>query len=333
MQKPIRVAQMGMGPIGLKVTQFLAERSRLELVAAIDTDPQKVGRDVGELAGLPEPLGVRVSGSIEEGLSGKQVDAVLLTTTSSLEKTWPQLQELLPYGVNIISSCEELSYPWLTNPRLATQIDELAREKGVSVLSTGINPGYLMDFLPLAASGICRKVTKVTIERFQNATYRRIPFQRKIGAGLTVKEFHQKVHEGTLRHVGLTESVHMIAQKLGWQLDKTVDEISPIIAEQAISSGELVIPAGGVLGVQQIGRGLIKEQEMVTLVFRAAIGQEDVRDRIVLEGTPDIELSFKGGVNGDIGTSAILVNAIPAVVSARPGLRTMADIELIAWYD
>lgn len=332
MEKRIRVAQVGLGPIGLKVTQFLAERSGLELVAAIDTDPKKAGHDLGELAGLPERLEIRVAGSIAEGLTGKQVDAVLLTTTSSLEKTWPQLQELLPYGVNVISSCEEMSYPWLTNPELARKIDKLAQENGVSVLSTGINPGYLMDFLPAAATGICRTVTKVTVERFQNAAFRRVPFQRKIGAGLTVTEFDNKVQEGTLRHVGLSESVQLIAHKLGWHLDKTVDEISPIIAEQAVNAGELTIPAGGVLGVQQIGRGFMNKQEMITLIFRAAIGQEDVRDRIVLQGTPDMELSFKGGVNGDVGTSAILVNAIPTVVSARPGLRTMADIELISWY-
>lgn len=324
--KKVKVVQMGLGPIGNKLTQFLVERANIQIVGAIDTDPAKAGQDVGALAGL-EPIGVTVTADMNQVLGKDQVDVVMLTTTSGLASTYNQLIQLLPYGVNVISSCEELSYPWLVNSELAAKIDQLAKENNVAVLGTGVNPGFLMDFLPVVMTGVCRSVRKILVERVQDATFRRIPFQKKIGAGLTVQGFYDKVKEGTLRHVGLTESVQMIAAKLGWELDKTEDIITPIIAERQTKTETMVIEAGDVLGVQQIGRGIVAGEERITLVFRAAIAEPEVRDRIVVEGSQLIDSTIKGGVNGDVATCAILVNAIPSIMNARAGLRTMVDIE------
>jgi 4-hydroxy-tetrahydrodipicolinate reductase len=316
---------MGLGPIGNKVTEFLVEKSDLQIVGAIDADPAKVGQDVGTLAGQ-SPVGIKVSADLQSVLGKRDVDLVLLTTTSSLTQTCEQLLQLLPYGVNVISSCEELSYPWLTNPQVAAKIDQLAKQNKVAVLATGVNPGFLMDFLPVVLSGVCRDVRQITVERIQDATFRRIPFQQKIGAGLTVPGFHAKVKEGTLRHVGLTESLHMISSALGWKLDKTDEAITPIIAEQAVNTEAMSIRAGDVRGVQQIGRGILAGQEVITLFFRAAIAEPEARERIRIEGVPTIDSCIQGGVNGDVATCALLLNAIPAVIQARPGLRTMIDI-------
>jgi 4-hydroxy-tetrahydrodipicolinate reductase len=326
MKKRIRLVQMGLGPIGNKMTQVLAERTDLTMVGAIDTDPAKVGKDLGTLAGLPA-LGVPVSADMKKVLGGKDVDIVVLTTTSGLAPIYEQLRQLLPYGVSVVSSCEELCYPWLTNPAMAAKIDELAKKNKVAVLATGVNPGFLMDFLPIVMTGVCREVRKITVERIQDASFRRIPFQQKIGAGLTVAAFHEKVKAGTLRHVGLTESMHMIASCVGWKLDKADEAITPIIAERQVKTAGMVVEPGGVLGVQQIGRAIAGGQEVITMIFRAAIGEPGARDRIVIDGTPTIDTSIQGGVNGDVATCALLVNAIPAVLHARPGLRTMVDIE------
>lgn len=327
--KKIKVVQMGLGPIGNKATLYLAERENLQIVGAVDADPAKVGKDVGVLAGLA-PLGVAVKPDIAQALAGQSADVVLLTTSSALTRIADQLKQVLPFGVHVVSSCEELSYPWQTNPALAGEIDELAKKHGVSVLSTGVNPGFLMDFLPIAMTGVCKSVRQVTVERIQDATFRRIPFQKKIGAGLTQAEFQAKVEQGVLRHVGLTESVQMIASRLGWRLDSTSDEITPVVAETDVPLGDGVIEAGKVLGVRQIGRGIVNGREAITLFFRAAIGEPESRDRIIIDGEPSIDSCIKGGVNGDVATCAILVNAIPAVMKARPGLRTMADIEPLA---
>ena len=327
--KKIKVVQMGLGPIGNKATLYLAERENLQIVGAVDADPAKVGKDVGVLAGLA-PLGVAVKPDIAQALAGQSADVVLLTTSSALTRIADQLKQVLPFGVHVVSSCEELSYPWQTNPALAGEIDELAKKHGVSVLSTGVNPGFLMDFLPIAMTGVCKSVRQVTVERIQDATFRRIPFQKKIGAGLTQAEFQAKVEQGVLRHVGLTESVQMIASRLGWRLDSTSDEIAPVVAESDVPLGDGVIEAGKVLGVRQIGRGIVNGREAITLFFRAAIGEPESRDRIIIDGEPSIDSCIKGGVNGDVATCAILVNALPAVMKARPGLRTMADIEPLA---
>lgn len=330
MAKKIRVIQFGVGPIGVKTVQYLVDKAGCEIVGAVDADPEKIGRDLGELADLGGPLGVRVSGDSCEVLSKLDADVAVLTTTSSVEKIKPQVLEIISHGKNVVSSCEELTYPWLTKPRIAGEIDEAAKKHKVSVLSTGVNPGFLMDFFPLVMSGVCREIRRITVERIQDAQFRRLPFQRKIGAGLSLEEFQEKSTQGVLRHVGLVESMHLLASGVGWKLDKTEDILTPVIATRKVSTPEITIQPGRAVGVQQVGCGYIRGDEVITLIFRAALGEPNPRDRIVIEGIPDIELTIKDGIHGDIATCAIIVNAIPAVIKAPPGLRTMADVGLIA---
>ncbi len=331
MKNNLKVIQYGLGPIGLKVTQYISERQSIEIVGAIDIDNEKVGKDLGELAGLNKNLNVIVLDEAKKVFESIKADAVILTTASSLEKIKPQVLEILSYGINIVSTCEELMHPWMTNSSIANEINDAAIKNNVSVLATGVNPGYLMDFLPMAFTALCRNVKKVTVERIQDAQFRRIPFQKKIGAGLTPEQFQIKKEEGTLRHVGLPESVNLIASRLGWNLDSVEDIIEPIIAKEKFSAGELEIQKGNALGVKQIGKGIMNGEEVISLIFVAAIGQPDPHDRVIIEGEPKIDSTIKDGVNGDVATCAITVNAIPTVINAKPGLRTMADIEPISW--
>lgn len=332
MNKKIRVVQYGLGPIGCRSVQYMTDRSHLALVGAIDSDPQKVGVDVGELAELSEPLGIRVTDDSTSVLREAEAEVVVLTTTSSLEQIRSQVLQIIYSGKNVVSTCEELMYPWLTSPKLAEEIDLAARDQGVSVLSTGVNPGFLMDFLPLVMTAICRDVKKVTVERIQDAQFRRLPFQKKIGAGLTVQEFEDRVGAGNLRHVGLTESMHLIAAGLGWNLESTEDIIEPVLASREVVTADLAVESGRALGVNQIGRGYVGGKELITLIFRATVGEPDPRDRILIQGTPSIDLAIQEGVNGDTATCAIVVNAIPVVIQAPAGLRTMADINPISFF-
>ncbi len=332
MNKKIKVVQYGLGPIGCRSVQYLTERGHFDLVGAIDSDQRKVGVDVGELAELPNTLGIHVTDDSTNLLRQVDAEVVVLTTTSSLEQIRPQVLEIISCGKNVVSTCEELMYPWQTSPSLAEEIDVAAQEKGVSVLSTGVNPGFLMDFLPLVMTGVCRDVEKVTVERIQDAQFRRLPFQKKIGAGLTVQEFEERVKEGNLRHVGLTESMHLLASGLGWKLDKTEDNVEPVVASQKVTTANLTIEPDRALGVNQIGRGYIGDKELITLVFRATIGEPEPRDRVLIQGTPSIDMAIEQGVNGDTATCAIIVNAIPVVIQAPAGLRTMADISPISFF-
>ncbi len=326
----IKVVQVGLGPIGNQITRYLIRKNGFDLVGGWDLDPAKAGRDLGELAGGP-PLGVVVSSDpVQLTESGAAVAVV--TTVSSLQQCRGPILQAVRAGLHVVSTCEELAYPWISQPDIAKEIDRAAKMNSVSVLGTGVNPGFLMDFLPVAMSGVCLEVEKVVVERIQDATHRRLPFQAKIGAGLTLQEFGRRVEEKKLRHVGLTESMHMIAARLGWTLDKTEDVIEPVLAKQTVQTADLQIAGGNAVGVSQVGRGWSQGRELIRMVFRATVGEPETYDRLQITGTPNIDIRIAGGVNGDIATCAITVNAIPAIVAAQPGLRTMADIAPISCF-
>ncbi len=330
MQGKIRVIQVGLGAIGVEISKLLAERDQIEIASAVDADPEKAGQDLGTLSGMPEPSGVPISNDLGRALSQSGAQVAILTTVSSLPAIQPLVMDCIQAGLNVLSTCEELSYPWLTQPELSREIDQQAQHKGVSVLGTGINPGFLMDLLPIALTGVCRQVEQITVQRIQDAANRRLPFQRKIGAGLSPRQFEERVREGTLRHAGFTESMHMIAGRLGWTLDRTEDVVEPILAVERTQSGPLVIEAGQALGILQTGRGFQGKKEVLSLLFRAAIGQQDPADLIRITGSPSFEMVIPGGVHGDVGTCAITANAVPVVAAAAPGLRTMADVPVVS---
>ncbi len=211
MEKKIKIVQVGMGPIGCSVARLAARKPDLEIVGAIDPFHASVGKDIGEIAEVGKKLGVVLSNDYDSVLSKTKPQVALHTTLSSLKQVYPQLETLMKAKVNIVSSCEELSYPYKKEPELSAKIDKMAKENKVTVLGTGVNPGFLMDAWPLFMTGVCADVKEIKVSRIQEASTRRIPFQKKIGAGRTLEEFNKLIAEGTLRHVGLAESVAMIA--------------------------------------------------------------------------------------------------------------------------
>jgi len=329
MSRKIRVVQYGCGPIGCSVAKLASQRRNIEIVGAIDIDKNKAGKDLGEVIGLDKRLGVAISDNAAAVLSQTRPDVVLHTTSSWLKKVYEQLIELIKANVNVVSTAEELSYPWWKEPKLAAEIDKLAKEHKVTVLATGINPGFLMDTWPLLMTAVCQEVKRIKVARIQDASIRRLPFQKKIGAGCTPAEFQKLVDAGTLRHVGLTESIAMIAAGLGWELDDIRDEIEPILAKSEVRSQYLTVKPGQAAGVKQVGRGLKKGQELITLDFRAYLGAKEAYDAVYITGTPNMEVVIKGGTHGDIATAAIVVNAAQRVLEAPPGLVTMKDLPIV----
>ncbi len=324
MDRAIDLIQVGMGPIGRRLTPVLSGKKSLRIVGAVDIDPDLAGRALGELTGT-DVLDVTVTDKLADALA-LQPTAAVVTTVSSAEQVWEQIEPIVVAGVNVVSTCEGLSYPWKSLPSLAAEMNRVARRAGVSILGAGVNPGFLMDFLPLALTAVCRRVDAVRVERIQDASTRRRPFREKIGAGLSREEFAQRSAAGKIRHVGLTESLHMIAASLGWDLDRTEDVVEPVVAESDIQGDDWIVPSGQVAGVNQVGRGFMADAEVLTLIFRAAVGQADPRDSVTLKGDPDYFVTVPGGTHGDLATCAIIANAAVAVCEADPGLRTMADI-------
>jgi 4-hydroxy-tetrahydrodipicolinate reductase len=327
----IRVVCYGLGPIGLGVARLAAARGGIAIVGAIDIDPHKIGRDLGELLGA-DPAGVAVSGDAAGTLADARPDVVLHATSSSLANIAGQLIQLADAGANIVSTCEELSYPWTAQPQLAAELDATARRAGVTLLGTGVNPGYAMDALPLMLTAPCADVRAVRVLRVVDAAQRRGPLQRKVGAGLTPEAFEAQVRAGAVRHVGLPESLHMLATRLGWRLDRTDDSIGAVLAERHITTEIVEVAPGQVAGVRQVARGFVGEREVLRLELRMYVGAPDPQDVVEIDGDPPVRMTIAGGLHGDIATAAIVVNAAPCVISAAPGLASMADVPLVHFW-
>lgn len=329
LENKIRVIQFGLGPIGCAAARLVSKRNDLELVGAVDIDPKKVGQDIGEIIGLKTALNRKVAGSLAEALAAGPADAVLHMTSSYFDLFKDQIVEILEAGLDIVSTSEELSFPWRDNHGEAAALDAVAKKAGKSVLGTGINPGFLMDTLPIALSGICQEVNHISVTRVINASERRGPFQKKIGSGMDVEAFMQKMEEGRMGHVGLPESMAMVFDTLGRRMTDYTDSVEPVVAEVLTKTDHFEVAPGKVKGLKQVATASSPEGEFVKLTFIAALDMQDDGDNIQIQGTPDLTVNLKG-TNGDYATVAIAVNAIARVVEAQAGVLTMRDIPPVA---
>ena len=330
MSTPIRVIQYGLGPIGSAVARHITERSSLKLVGGVDIDPAKTGRDMDEVVGLEQPPGFKVAKTLAEALANAEADVVLHTTSSCFDLFESQITEILNAGLDVVSTAEELSFPWLAHPKEAARIDEAAKKAGKTALGTGVNPGFLMDSLPLNLTAICQRVDRIDVTRSQNASVRRGPFQAKIGSGMTVEQFENKVDTGRMGHVGLPESMGMVFHTLGRKLARYEDSIEPVVADSLIQTDFFTVQPGQVRGLKQVARGFTDAGEFMTLTFIAALEEPLDQDTVKISGKPDLEVILKG-TNGDIATVAMAVNAIKRVKEASPGLVTMPDLPIVTF--
>jgi 4-hydroxy-tetrahydrodipicolinate reductase len=324
----IKVVHFGLGPIGAAVVRQVAGRRGFKIVGAVDIDPAKVGKDLGEVVGLERRLKVKVSDNARKTIASGRPNVVVHCTSSSMRGVLPQLETILKHKIPVVSTTEELSYPSKSNLRYARVVHKLAKKHKVAVLGTGVNPAFVMDALPIMLTGVCERVEAIRVDRIQDARIRRLPFQQKIGAGLTRDQFQKKVDDGSVRHVGLTESVSMIADALGWKLDRITDEIQPKIATNTVASEYLAVDPGYVCGIIQDGIGYRDGQPVVTLHMEAYLGAPESFDSVQITGSPAIHSKIAGGVHGDIATASIVVNSLPKILEVPPGLHTMRDMPI-----
>lgn len=326
--REIRVIIYGVGEIGGRIAKLLLKKKGIRIVGAIARSPRKVGRDLGDFLGLDKPLGVTISNDIDKVLSEGEADIVVHTTTSFLKDVYPQILKVVEHGVNVVSTSEEVSYPYIVDSKLTEDLDRAAKKHGVTILGTGINPGFLMDTLPITLTAVCQDVRRIEVKRVMNAATRRVPFQKKIGAGLMVEEFMESIKQGIITgHVGLEQSIAMIAGSIGWKLDKIeVEEVEPVIARKPVESPAIKVEPGRVAGLRQSAHGVMNGKRVITLDFQAYIGAEEEYDSITIDGVPEIHEKITPCVHGDLGTVAVTVNMIPKVINAPPGLKTMKDL-------
>jgi 4-hydroxy-tetrahydrodipicolinate reductase len=330
MSEKIRVVSYGLGVMGQGVAKALLQKQGFVLAGAVDVNPRLQGRDLGEVLGLPEQLGIAVDADAAAVFRRAQADVAVHATGSDLRVVEPQLAACAAAGLDVVSTCEELSYPWKRHPEVSKRLDEAARKGGASLVGTGINPGYLMDALPLVLTSPCLEVESVRVVRMMNSARRRIPFQEKVGTGLTPAEFRKKIDTKAITgHVGLCESIHLIAQGLGWSLDR-VEEAPPeaVLAERETPSGLGPVAAGNVIGLKSVAHGHRGRAAAVSLEFVAHAGVAEEYDEVTVKGRPEIRQRILGGVHGDTGTIAMVINTIPRIIPAAPGLRTVLDLPL-----
>jgi 4-hydroxy-tetrahydrodipicolinate reductase len=316
---------MGLGVIGQEIARATQLSPEVELIGAIDANPQLVGRPLSEVIGVPGLKG-KVAGTLEAAVGRRQGVVLLHATGSRLEQVMDQLLDAVKLGLPVVSTCEELAFPFLKYPELADKLDRAAQKAGVAVLGTGVNPGFVMDRLVATAGQACGPVRRALVTRVVDARTRREALQRKIGAGLTEDEFFALVDKEQLGHVGLVESAALCALGLGMECDDYEEEIVPVFAEEDITGGAFPVKKGRVAGIFQSAVGLEEGQERVRLELTIAVGADDPGDRIELEADPKIVLEIRGGVAGDRATAHTLVNAAPRVTAAEAGLLTVLEL-------
>ncbi len=323
----LQVIHVGLGPLGRRVVADLTRRALGRVVAAVDPHPALVGRPLSEVVPGTDPR-VRILSSVQEVPDGSGLRCAIVTTKSDLALCMDTFRELLVRGFPIASTCEELVWPWLRHPVLAQELSELSLRHGGRLLGTGINPGFLMDTLPVVASTVCHSVRSVRVERIQDASTRRVPFQEKIGVGLDEAEFRRRIAAGTLRHVGLGESLHFLAHQLGMRIERWDETIEPVFARERLESALGPVLPGRARGVKQVAHATCGGRQALELFFLAAIGERDPHERIQIDGEPAVDLTIPGGVHGDTATSAIVLNVLRSLLAAPPGLHTMASVAL-----
>lgn len=324
----MRVLQVGLGDLGRRIAADLRISGRGEIVAAVDPAEELAGRRLASLvAGAPADVTVRPD--LDSVGSWSDIDAAIVATSSRLPECEATFRQLLSRGLPVVSTCEELTWPWLRNEDLARALDAEARRHDARLLGTGVNPGFLMDALPAFLSTTCVIVEGVSVERVIDASTRRAAFQRKVGAGLAVPDVEAGLAGARLGHVGLPESLHLLAHHAGLDLDDWEEDGVPVLARTELASELGPVQAGRAAGVRQAARGLRLGVVVAELVFEAVLGAEHPRDRIVIRGEPGLDLVIAGGVHGDVATSAIVIHAVAALREAPAGLHSTATLPLL----
>ena len=322
----IRIAQFGLGPIGLETLKLAATKPWAEILGGVDVDPSKIGQDLSVLTGVKGLRGRRVWGSLGELVACGQPDIIFHTAVSRFKDAFVQIEPMARRGISVVSSSEELLFPRLREPKLAAKLDKLCRKTGARIIGTGVNPGFVMDVLAICLTGVSREVRAIHIQRVVNASTRRAPLQKKIGSGLLPAEFRRLFKQGRAGHAGLKESLALVAHCLGWLPENIVETGDAIIADHHIRTQYLEVKQGRTCGLHQRAEAAVKGRVCLTLDLKMYLDAKNPHDAVQIEGEPPLNLVIHGGVAGDQATVAALVNTAPRVLQAPPGLRLMTDL-------
>jgi 2,4-diaminopentanoate dehydrogenase len=323
----MKIAQFGLGPIGIETLKLAATKPWIEIIGGIDIDPAKIGKSLGELTGLPALAHAKVYRSLDDLLAGAgKPEVIFHTSVSKIKAACDQIEPMARHGISVVSSCEELLFPTLRDPVTAAHLDFVCKQFGARVLGTGVNPGFVMDVVPVCLTGVCRSVKAVHVQRVVNATTRRGPLQKKIGSGLEPAAFEKLFAEGKAGHAGLKESAALIAHCLGWKISSLTETCQAMVADHDITTPHVTVKRGQCCGLHQRGEVTVGSEVKITLDLKMYLDALNPHDRCQIDGEPALDMTISTGVAGDSATVSAVVNAAPRILKAPPGLLLMTDI-------
>jgi 4-hydroxy-tetrahydrodipicolinate reductase len=327
----VKVIIWGLGAMGSGMAKMLLKKKGVDIVGVAGRGA-KLGKSMYEVIGVerddrPEVL----IATPEEIITEKAADVVLCCTDSFTSKAFERLKFVLEKKINVISSAEEMSYPKAKEPELAKEIDNIAKANGVSILGTGINPGLIMDLLVILMTGCCESVDHIVARRVNSLSPFGPAVMEEQGIGITVDEFEKGVQDKSLAgHVGFRESINMIGDAIGWNVENITQSMKPIVTDVDRKSTYGLAKAGNVAGVSMKGYGYVDGEIKIEMDHPQQIEPEQVGvttgDYVIINGTPNINMINSPEVPGGIGTVAMCVNMIPQIINARPGLQTMISL-------
>ena len=328
----VKVILWGLGAMGGGIGKMITKKKGVDIVGAIDIGA-KVGKSLYDVVPGIE-RGDRadvIVGTAEDVIKPGSADIVVVCTDSFTAKVYDKLVFVMERGMNVITSAEEMAYPQAQQPELAKKLDEIAKKNGVTVLGTGVNPGLIMDLLVILWTGGCETVDHIISRRVNSLSPFGPAVMEEQGIGISVEQFEQGKKDGTLAgHVGFAESVGLITEALGWKLDKFEQDMEPIITDVDRKSPYGFAPAGSIAGVAMKGYATVDGEVKIEMDHPQQIEPEQVGintgDYVIIKGTPNINMVNSPEIEGGIGTMAMILNTIPHVINARPGLKTMIDI-------
>ncbi|MBL4935129.1 NADP-binding protein [Clostridium sp. YIM B02515] len=329
----VKVIMCGLGAMGSGMAKMILDKKGIEIVAAVDSSENKIGKDLGEVLGINSNLKIIVSGNFEETINKTKADIVILAIDSFVKNVYPYIKHIVQNKINCITIAEEMAYPYTADKDLAEEMNKLAKENNVTILGTGVNPGFVLDTLIITLSAACRKVQSITASRVNDLSPFGTTVMKTQGVGTTVEDFEKGIKDGTIvGHIGFKQSIPMIAKALGIEIDEIIETREPIVSNTYRETPYVKVEPGMVAGCAHIGYGMRNGKPVITLEHPQQIHPEsegvDTGDYIFIKGDPDMHLSIKPETPGGIGTMAVAVNMIPQVIASSAGLKTMVDLPI-----
>jgi 4-hydroxy-tetrahydrodipicolinate reductase len=339
-EQQIKAVQYGVGVAGSRIVRLLGAKG-VRVVGAIDIDPQKVGKDAGEVAGVA-PLGVNVRADPEILFRDKIADVVLHATSYDPAGIVAQVTPALRAGISVVS-ISGISFLSQQFPDLAAELDGVAREGNATIVGTGLNPGLLQDVLPIVLSGACEEITKITGVRVTDFSPWGPGVMHHCGIGLSEEDFRQGVTDGSIPlHAEIGQSMGMIARALGWELEDISHERTPFVTDTDRTAPYITVKKGSVCGFRHRAWGVCGGETAIELELCGIIHPDPTRDgvevgtAVTIDGTPEISVVIQGDLGQAEGvyaaTAARAVNAVPHVLRAPPGLIALTDLPVIGWW-